>query len=255
MSVQSFANRWLGKKTDYDKVYEYQCVDLILQYLHEEQGISSGVWGNAIDYWNKPNTTLLKYYSKVKTAKIKTGDIVILGPTRTNKFGHIGIAVDGVKMLEQNGYSGDGDGANGDEIRYRVVPLDRVVGVLRKKDVEGVIMKPTRTEVGNAFNYLGVSDKDVPEEKYKYYTARRENVLYQNVLKALYDKFKDQRTAKDIARAELAEVKNKLQEALNKPPETITKEVRKIVEVTVGEEEAVRGFFKRLIDRLVFWNK
>lgn len=132
MSFEQFIKNWLGKRTDYDHVYAYQCVDLILQYLADVHGIRQGVWGNAIDYWTKPTATLLQSFSKV-TGTPQAGDIVILKPTSTNPYGHIMIAVNSTTGIEQNGYSGDGDGLNGDEVRYRTIPTTRVAGLLRKK--------------------------------------------------------------------------------------------------------------------------
>lgn len=52
-------------------------------------------------------------------------------------------------------------------------------------------MKPTRSDIGNAHNYLGIADKDVPEKTYKYYETKRENVLFWDVLKKLYTQKKD----------------------------------------------------------------
>lgn len=132
MSLDQFVRKWLGGRTDYDHVYAYQCVDLILQYLADCYGITSGVWGNAIDYWTKPTARLLQDFEKV-TGPQRGGDIVILNPTKTNPYGHIMIAINGTTCIEQNGYSGDGDGLNGDEVRYRATPTDRVAGILRPK--------------------------------------------------------------------------------------------------------------------------
>jgi hypothetical protein len=63
----------------------------------------------------------------------------------------------------------------------------------------------------------------------------------------------------DSVRKQLADVKKALANEQAKPPKTVIKEVEKIVdrpvevikEVKVGEEEAVRGFFGKLLD-LVF---
>lgn len=132
MNFDQFINTWLGKRTDYDKVYRYQCVDLILQYLADVYGIRSGVSGNAIDYWTKPSPRLLQDFEKV-SGGARRGDIIVLNGTPGNPYGHIGIAVDANTMLEQNGATGDGDGLGGDEIRYRSIPHSRVAGILRKK--------------------------------------------------------------------------------------------------------------------------
>lgn len=133
MSLKTFATRWLGKRTDQDGVFGYQCVDLIKTYAVEELGMTPGPWGNAIDYWTNVNHPLTARYERVASQDPHGGDIVVLKPTSTNQYGHIGIAVDSMTMLEQNGYSGDGDGQGGDEIRHRLMPKDRIAGLLRPK--------------------------------------------------------------------------------------------------------------------------
>lgn len=133
MSLQTFTKRWLGKRTDQDGVFGYQCVDLIKTYAVEELGMTPGPWGNAIDYWTNVNHPLTAKYTRVASQSPEGGDIVILNPTSTNPYGHIGIAADSMTMLEQNGHTGDGDGQGGDEIRYRLIPKDRIAGLLRPK--------------------------------------------------------------------------------------------------------------------------
>lgn len=144
MTLEQFTTKWLGGRTDYDKVYAHQCVDLILQYLAEVHGITSGVRGNAIDYWTKPSARLLQDFEKT-TGTPQYGDIVILNATPTNEYGHILIAVNGTTAIEQNGATGDGDGKGGDEVRYRTIPLSRVAGLLRKKGTDDMI---TQNDVG-----------------------------------------------------------------------------------------------------------
>lgn len=137
MSYQQFKNEWLGRRIDYDHVYAYQCVDLILQYVKEEFGLATGVHGNAIDYWTKPTSTLLTKFDKVSTTDCHQGDIVVFNGRSGNPYGHIGIceSQDGsnVTVLEQNGYNGDGSGVGGNAIRTRAIAKSRIAGVLRPK--------------------------------------------------------------------------------------------------------------------------
>jgi hypothetical protein len=133
--MDSFIKHWLGKRVDYDKVFLYQCVDLILQYISEVYGIHSGVSGNAIDYWTNTSPALFKAFFKMPTnTPPQRGDIVVYKPTIGNKYGHILVAVNGQTALEQNGYSGDGDGEGGDEVRYASINLGRIAGILRPKE-------------------------------------------------------------------------------------------------------------------------
>lgn len=137
MDYSQFKAEWLGKRVDYDHVYAYQCVDLILEYIKECYGIPSGVWGNAIDYWNHPSTPLLDKFDKISTTTCVQGDIVILYGMPGNPYGHIGVCdhqdASGVWLLEQN-KNGDATGLGGSAIGvYRAIPTSRIAGVLRSK--------------------------------------------------------------------------------------------------------------------------
>lgn len=136
MSYSSFKSSWTGRRVDYDHVYAYQCVDLILIYIKEEYGLASGVWGNAIDYWRRPSAPLLTKFDLVGGTDCKQGDIVVLNGLAGNPYGHIGIcdSQDGsnVTILEQNG-NGSGTGTGGDAVRLRAIPKSRIAGLLRPK--------------------------------------------------------------------------------------------------------------------------
>lgn len=147
MSYQSFKNKWLGRRVDYDKVYGYQCVDLIKQYMAEEKGLKPGAWGNAIDYWYNTNPAILKHYDKIATTSLRAGDIVVLKGVNGNPYGHIGIASGASllwyrQILEQNGSTGNGSGTGGDAIRLRYIPTSRILGVLRPKAAKPVLKMP-----------------------------------------------------------------------------------------------------------------
>lgn len=161
MSLQTFEQKWLGKRTDVDGAYGFQCVDLIKQYALDELGMTPGPWGNAIDYWTNTSHPILSKFNRVASQSPQRGDIVILKPTAYNPYGHIGIAVDSNRMLEQNGATGDGDGAGGDEIRYRTIPKDRIAGLLRPK--EGAInMSFTEEQIKNLADAGGIAQ--TPEQ-------------------------------------------------------------------------------------------
>lgn len=135
MNFQDFMNEWVGRSVDYDHVFRFQCVDLILQYLYEGYGIN-GAYGNAIDFWANPNPKVLARFHKVSGSDALTGDIVIFNGLPGNPYGHIGIATGNLnatalEVLEQNGQTGDGSGQAGDSIRTRYISRDRVAGLLR----------------------------------------------------------------------------------------------------------------------------
>lgn len=138
MTYTQFKDKWLGKRVDADGVYQYQCVDLIRQYIHELYGKpKTGAWGNAIDYWTKTNSNVLQHFDRVASTDARQGDIVVFYGTSGNPYGHIGIVdgqnADSILTLEQNGSSGNGSGVGGDAIRLRWIPKNRVAGLLRMK--------------------------------------------------------------------------------------------------------------------------
>ena len=130
----NFKNAWLGRRVDYDHVFSFQCVDEILQWCYEN-GISSGIWGNAIDYATRPTPTFLANFTQV--SDYKPGDVVVLFGLPGNPYGHIGL-VDSdtpttVKLLEQNAM-GTATGTGRDAIGvYRDIPKSRVAAVWRLK--------------------------------------------------------------------------------------------------------------------------
>lgn len=136
MGYLDFKNKWMGRRIDYDRVYGFQCVDLILEYVYENFGLPSGVWGNAIDYWNRPSPALLSKFTLLATKDCKQGDIVVLYGLSGNPYGHIGICDSQsptvVNILEQNG-NGSGTGTGGDAVRVRGIPKNRIAGILRPK--------------------------------------------------------------------------------------------------------------------------
>lgn len=134
ISYQDFKAQWLGKRVDYDHVFSYQCVDLILQFLYQCAGVGGGVWGNAIDYATKPTAGFLNATVRVTDGSKVAGDILVFKSPATPD-GHITLRDTNLDyMLEQNGYTGNGSGTGKDAIGvYRPIPYDRLVAVYRIK--------------------------------------------------------------------------------------------------------------------------
>ena len=136
MTYQQFKSIYTGQRRDYDHVYAYQCVDLILQWCYEN-GIPSGVWGNAIDYANKPTAIFSQKFDRV--GNYQQGDVVVLYGLSGNPYGHIGLldseGSTTIRLLEQNG-AGSGTGTGRDAIGvYRDIPKSRVAAIYRLKSV------------------------------------------------------------------------------------------------------------------------
>lgn len=139
-----FANEWLGKRVTVDAGNDYECVELIKQYLIEVYGLGNGAWGNAIDYWNNTAPAILEKFDKVASTTVAEGDIVVLVGINGNTYGHITIAsgqqTDATyQALEQNGFDGSGNGEGGNAIRYRDITKSRIAGILRPKVAEAPI--------------------------------------------------------------------------------------------------------------------
>lgn len=226
MNYLEFKNKWIGKRVDFDGVYGFQCVDLVKQYMHECYGLNPGAWGDAIDYWNKTNSTVLTKFDKSLTPNPPQGSIVIFYGNAGNVYGHIGI-VDGitdasVNTLEQNGSTGGGSGTGGDAIRTRWISKSRVAGYLIPKG-ETMLEQDIKNFCGAVFgvtadaqdlSYAGKSWHDT-----MYYLAGK----YQNRWREL------------IAERDkiIADTKQALVNEQAKPPKEIVKEVQVIVEKPV----------------------
>jgi hypothetical protein len=137
MTFDEFKNKWLGRRVDYDHVLDFQCVDLIRQYIYECYDIPGGGGvPSAINYWTTTPPVLLTKFAQVSNTEAQKGDIVILWGLPGNANGHIGIATGAltgtsVEILEQNGQTGNGSGTGGDAIRTRFVSRSRIAGLLR----------------------------------------------------------------------------------------------------------------------------
>lgn len=135
MTYQQFKDEWNGRRVDYDNVYAYQCVDLILEFLKECAGVNTGVWGNAIDYAYRPTQAFLNAVDRVTDGSKQPGDILVLSGVNGNPYGHIALRdTDVNKMLEQNAATGSGSGTGRDAIGvYRNIPENRLVATYRLK--------------------------------------------------------------------------------------------------------------------------
>lgn len=144
MTYAQFKAEWNGRRIDYDHVYNYQCVDLILEFMKEYAGVATGVWGNAIDYANNPTTAFTNATVKVTDGKYQAGDIVVLKGLAGNKYGHIGLYDHGsVALLEQNGNTGGGTGTGDDKVSvWRTISKSRIAAVYRLKKFINTTPKP-----------------------------------------------------------------------------------------------------------------
>lgn len=119
----TFKNKWIGWRIDVDNYPQgsiYQCVDLIRNYAEYAKYPRITVHGDAIDLWSY---WLGDWYTRVNnslTNKPPVGAIVFW---KQWQYGHVAIAGRSnllwVEVLEQNGWSGNGDGKWRNAIRIR----------------------------------------------------------------------------------------------------------------------------------------
>lgn len=164
---ENFKNEWNGRSVDYDNVYGFQCVDLILQFLKEYAGVASGVWGNAIDYATSPTQAFSDATEVVTDGSKKPGDILVFKGVGGNPYGHIALRDTELdKMLEQNGATGGGTGTGRDAIGvYRAIPTDRLVATYRIKQLVDTTPAPLPSGNGSTV-YLPAS---TPGGKWRLY--------------------------------------------------------------------------------------
>lgn len=95
MTFNTWVKKNLGKGIDFDGVYGVQCVDLVKHYIKNVLGITPQSIGNAIEYYNKRNTSPylkknFKWIDNYPEFIPKKGDICVF--TSKSGHGHVAIA-------------------------------------------------------------------------------------------------------------------------------------------------------------------
>lgn len=160
-SFESWVNKYLGKRTDYDGAYGVQCVDLIDCYIEKCLGLKKGFWGNAKNWWTDRNSSswIKKNFDfvtpKYKNGELKKGDI---GIRTSGTYGHIfvvyGPAANGkFKYYDQNA-TGNGDKMT---LREKAFSSSYINGILRPKNQSNLksATLPSYT-VGKTYTITGV---------------------------------------------------------------------------------------------------
>lgn len=112
ISLTQFIKKYLGTKVDFDGKFGPQCVDLARQYCSEVLEVPQfpPVEG-AKDIIKNPGK--LKLIKEDVLADYSSGDILVWGTSKTNKYGHVAILVSVYNtkyliVLEQDGFKQDG---------------------------------------------------------------------------------------------------------------------------------------------------
>jgi hypothetical protein len=139
MNLQTFVEKYKGRKVDFDGALGAQCVDLARQYFKDVWELPEqpeGVIGAADFALKREQRPIQRKHTSftpvIPEQPIPAGAVVIMNPWPENKFGHIGIctACDGneVTLFNQDGFAQDG--AKFTRWRYD----SRVAGYLTKKE-------------------------------------------------------------------------------------------------------------------------
>lgn len=140
MTLTQFIRTYIGTKVDYkDEKFKgdgsFQCVDLARQYykdvLNVPQFPALGADGGAKDIINNPGS--LKVTRDSILADYSSGDVLVWGASKTNKYGHVAIlvAIYNTKyfiVLEQDGFKQDG-------VKFAFRSRENLLGCLYKPKI------------------------------------------------------------------------------------------------------------------------
>lgn len=132
MNLDEFINKYQGKKVDFDGAFGSQCVDLFRQYCKDVLDFPhTGAVEGAKDLYEKyDELPIEKDYFVKFTDCPNCGDVVVFGPSRTNKYGHVAIFIaehhGQLLVFEQDGFKQTG-------AKFALWPTSRVLGYLAPK--------------------------------------------------------------------------------------------------------------------------
>lgn len=229
MTLSEFKNWALaqGSVAKYDDgQFRGECVSLVNQYCHRVLGVPAGAWGNAGDW--ATNSNVAKYFDKV--SNIQAGDILVY-PHKAAPYGHIAIALNGSQMLDQNGDYGR-------KVAVRNIWANPVI--LRRKGGDMITSADkNRLRVINS-EIKGWNFAEVHSGKYD---AREVGAwsgqTWQKAIDQAWREGEAYRKGKAAQAQKIADLQKALANEKNKPPQTVIKEVEKIVEKIVKVEVPV----------------
>lgn len=131
--ITAIFNKWIGKQADFDKVYWSQCIDWARQFAQEMRSPIGTFWWSAYSGWStgRPfRNTKWKRIDYKKWLVPTAWDIIFFWPTQSNPYWHVAICDGGstpdlLKIVEQNAWSGNGDGKWENAIKRSSLPYDK----------------------------------------------------------------------------------------------------------------------------------
>lgn len=121
---QQCLDKWIGNKYREPWIETYQCVGWVKKYCAEVYWITwLSFWGSAINGWNRMGN-LDTFFQRVEIPR--QWDIVFFNTTPTNPYWHVAIYNTQNTIVEQNWWTGTGNGIGTNAIRIGKMPSNIV---------------------------------------------------------------------------------------------------------------------------------
>lgn len=154
ISLNAFVKKWTGKRAGvpWSSSLTGQCVSLVQRYLNECLGYEMHPRGNAKEW---VNTLRNEGIARAVNGPAQAGDIIVYGEDYGGGYGHIGIALGGGKLFDQNNSSHNGGAAGTTNLfgrytimrPYRKPPKDTPA----REKVDQILHKGSKVKFDGAF--------------------------------------------------------------------------------------------------------
>ena len=177
-TLQTYAQKTIGKNIDTDWVFWSQCVDQAKHYAKEVLWITLwSFWGSAKDGWaNKVNTFPASEWERIpnnpkdKNQIPQVWDIIFWTGGKYQKYWHVGVVYEVFKgenkllILNQNTGSGDGRWKD-DAVRIQEYTYANIAGWyrLKKSSYRNIAWESVIKDMRKVSELLGVSEEKADE--------------------------------------------------------------------------------------------
>ena len=153
-------NEWvkknLGKGIDYDGAYGVQCVDLVKSFIKNVLGITPQSIGNAIEYYNKRNSSPylkdnFKWINYKKGFVPQKGDICVF--TSKSGNGHVSIATGQGNSNFFYSYDQNYPGGKHEPMTEIKHTYNSLLGVLRPYNQRNIVANPPVVKKGKKYAF------------------------------------------------------------------------------------------------------
>lgn len=156
MTMNEWVSKNLGKGIDYDGVYDVQCVDLIKSFVKDVLGVEPQSIGNAIEYYNKRNTSPylknnFKWIDYKKGFVPDKGDICVF-TTKSGK-GHVSIATGEGNTNYFYSYDQNYPSGKNEPMAKVKHTYGSLLGVLRPKEQKSILSNKPVLVTGKKYTF------------------------------------------------------------------------------------------------------